>query len=49
MNSRERIEAIFSGKTPDRIGRYEQSVYSSVASRILGRPAASPTARKRSF
>lgn len=38
MNSRERIEAIFSGKTPDRVGRYEQSVYSSVASRVLGRP-----------
>jgi len=39
MNSRERIEAIFAGKTPDRVGRYEQSVYSSVASRILGRRA----------
>lgn len=39
MNSKERIEAIFAGKTPDRVGRYEQSVYSSVASKILGRRA----------
>ncbi|MHC4712845.1 MAG: uroporphyrinogen decarboxylase family protein [Planctomycetota bacterium] len=39
MNSRERIEAMFAGKTPDRVGRFEQSVYSSVASKILGRPA----------
>ncbi len=30
---------MFAGKTPDRVGRFEQSVYSSVASRILGRPA----------
>ncbi len=39
MTSRERIEGIFAGKTPDRVGRYEQSVYSSVASKILGRGA----------
>ena len=39
MNSKERIEAIFAGKTPDRVGRYEQSIYSSVASKILGRRA----------
>ncbi len=39
MNSKERIEAIFAGKTPDRIGRYEQSIFSSVASEILGRRA----------
>jgi uroporphyrinogen decarboxylase len=30
---------MFAGKTPDRVGRFEQSVYSSVASKILGRPA----------
>ena len=39
MNSRERIEAIFRTESPDRVGRYEQSVYSSVASRVLGRRA----------
>lgn len=39
MNSKERIETIFSWDVPDRVGRYEQSVYSSVASRILGRQA----------
>ncbi len=39
MNSRERIETILSWDVPDRVGRYEQSVYSSVATRILGRQA----------
>jgi len=39
LTSKERIEAIFAGKKPDRVGRYEQSIYSSVASAILGRPA----------
>ena len=37
MTSKERIQAIFAGKTPDRIGRYEQTIYSSVGSAILGR------------
>jgi hypothetical protein len=39
VNSKERIETIFSWDVPDRVGRYEQSVYSSVAGRILGRQA----------
>jgi uroporphyrinogen decarboxylase len=39
MNSKERVHAIFSGGRPDRVARYEQSIYSSVSSAILGRKA----------
>jgi hypothetical protein len=39
MNSRERVYAILSGHTPDRVALFEKSVYASVGSKLLGRPA----------
>jgi len=39
MTARDRFMAFFEGKTPDRIPFYEQAVASSVASKLLGRPA----------
>ena len=39
MNSKERVYAMLSGRTPDRVALFEKSVYASVGSKILGRPA----------
>jgi len=39
MTGKERVFTMLSGKTPDRVALFEKSVYASVGSRILGRPA----------
>jgi len=39
VNSKERVYAMLSGRTPDRVALFEKSVYASVGSKILGRPA----------
>jgi hypothetical protein len=39
VNGKERVFTMLSGKTPDRVALFEKSVYASVGSKILGRPA----------
>jgi hypothetical protein len=39
MTSKERVFAILSGTSPDRVALYEKSVYATVGSKLLGRPA----------
>ncbi len=39
MTPKERVRAVFRGETPDRVPVFEQSVASTVASKILGREA----------
>lgn len=39
MNSKERVFATLAGDAPDRVALFEKSVYASVGSKLLGRPA----------